>query len=437
MTLFWTYAAGLILLAMAFIVIPLLRKYAKQGLSSDELNLTVFQQQLKELDSDLSSGILEQDQYDAARRDLEKELLLDVSGSKVEKSQMSSSSGKWMLISAFMVPLVALLLYQVLGSPKIIELLASGPVAQAAEGGMQSPHAQAGSTGQMPPMDELVHKLEAKLEAQPDNIQGWTMLARSYVAMGQPDKATGVYERALKIKDDDVDLLLSYAEHLGKQANNNFTGRAAELIEKAYALDQQGLNNLWLMGIVEYQRGSYQKAIERWESLADKLGPQSQDLANVDQAINDARERLGMEPKFSSIVPASDQPAVQPAPAETAADSGSAIRVKISLAPELQAKASPEQTVFIYAKAISGPPMPLAAMRKQVKDLPIEITLDDSLAMMPQMKLSLFPEVVVGARVSLSGSGPGAKPGDLQGEIKPVKPGQSAQVDVVINSVYQ
>ncbi|MEW8240540.1 MAG: c-type cytochrome biogenesis protein CcmI, partial [Candidatus Thiodiazotropha taylori] len=194
-------------------------------------------------------------------------------------------------------------------------------------------------------------------------------------------------------------------------------------------------NVLWLAGILAYQSTDYQSAILRWDTLRTSLTPQSAELESVNGAIDDARKQLGMEPEEAELpsIVKKQQPKAQPQPAAAAANE--AIKVAVSLSPELQAKTKPNDLVFIYAKAVSGPPMPLAAVRKKVSDLPISISLDDSMAMMPQMKLSGFNEVVVGARISMSGS-PTAQAGDLEGEIQPVAPGSAETVQVVINSVH-
>jgi cytochrome c-type biogenesis protein CcmH len=287
-------------------------------------------------------------------------------------------------------------------------------------------------------MEVLVQKLAAKLKEQPENRQGWIMLGRSYMAMGQPEQAIGAYQRALELNGEDASLLLAYAESLAKMNNNDFTGKPASLIEKAHQLEADNPNALWMMGILSYQRANYQQAIDYWKGLADMLGPQSKELAAVDEAINDARNQLGLGPELPSIV-SNNTP--QPTVSETKASASetvdhSAIQVRISLAPELRDKTKPSDTVFIYAKASSGPPMPLAAARKQVEDLPLTLTLDDSMAMMPQLKLSAFESVLVGARVSLSGD-PSAQAGDLEGEEGPVKPGRAAAVTVTIDRVHE
>lgn len=449
MTQFWIYAIGLIILAMAFIALPLLRKRFGNDVDIDELNLSVFKQQLEELDSDLQAGNLDQERYDAAKKDLEKELLEDVSEAGAKNAPVSVEGGRWMALSALAVPIAAVLLYQWLGSPDIAASLAGGktdmsrPAAEAAA----NPHANGGANTQgMPPLDQMVKQLEAKLENEPENIDGWVMLGRSYMAMKRFPDAVQVYDRAMKVNSEHVALLLAYSEALGINAGNNFMGRPAELINKAFALEPENPNTLWMAGIVAYQQNNFQAALDRWEKVQAKLSPQSQELESVGNAIDDARAKLGLPPIDRPLPKIAQGGMGMGRPANmgrqgnmeqsgSASSAKSAIQVEISLSPELSAKTKPGDMLFIYAKALSGPPMPLAAARKRVSDLPLKLQLDDSMAMMPQMKLSSFPKVLVGARVSLSGT-PTAQSGDLEGEVKPVTPGQTEPVKLVINSVH-
>lgn len=432
MTLFWILAAGLIVLAMAFIVLPLLRKHFRTGISSDELNLSVFKQQLEELDSDLEAGILDQERYDAAKIDLEKELLSDISDNPVKGESGSPTKGRWMAFAALAVPVVAMLLYLTLGTPEIIQRLQEQPVASSSS---QS-HPGNPDMKNLPPMEELVKRLAAKMEQNPDNLEGWVMLGRSYMALKQYPEAMDAYERAMKLDSENVNLLLAYGEAIGAISGNSFTGKPAPLIEKAYKLEPENPNALWMSGILAYQQGEYQTALTRWEKLQGMLTPQSNELETVSNAIDDARSKLGMAPVERALP--SIAKADQPPPRQTAqpvANSGKAVQVEVTLSPDLKGKVSPDDLVFVYAKAVSGPPMPLAAARKRVSDLPLTLTLDDSMAMMPQMRISAFPKVKVGARVSLSGS-PTAQSGDLEGEVAPVTPGQGELVSVVINAVH-
>ncbi len=434
MTQFWIYAAGLTVLAMAFIVLPLLRSRYRTGIDPDALNLSVFKQQLAELDSDLEAGILDQERYDAARKDLEKELLRDVSGHTDNPLPPPSKTTRWMALSALLVPMVALLLYQWLGSPEIIQRLADQP----SGGANGQAHAQATGTNGLPPMEELVRRLSEKLKQEPNNLQGWIMLGRSYMVMKQYPEALDAYDRAIQLDGENVDLLLAYAEAIAAVSGNNFTGKAAPMIEKAFSLQPDNANVLWMSGILAYQKGSYQSALDHWQKLQGLLTPQSNELESVSAAIDDARKQLGLppsEPALPQIAQAGQNDAKRPTAGSPAGGAAKGVEVHVSLSPELAAKASPDDLVFIYAKAVSGPPMPLAAARKRVSDLPLTLQLDDSMAMMPQMKISGFDQVVVGARVSLSGS-PSAQSGDLEGEIKPVVPGQSAPVEVVINRIH-
>lgn len=431
MTLFWTIAAGLIVLAMTFVVLPLLRRHVGTGISSDELNLTVFRQQLEELDNDLKSGILDQERYDAAKIDLEKELLSDVSDNQAKEESAVSNKGRWMVLASLAVPLVAVLLYQMLGSPGIIQRLKEQPMAAATS---SRGHAGNGSMQNLPPMDELVRRLAAKMKENPDNLEGWIMLGRSYMAMKQYPEAMDAYEHAMKLDGENVNLLLAYGEAIGTVSGNNFTGKSAPLIEKAYKLEPENPNALWMSGILSYQKGEYQTALTRWEKLQGILTPQSNELETVTSAIDDVRSKLGLAP-VQAPLPSIAKANQQLRSAEPASAGGKSVQVKVTLSPALKDKASPNDLVFIYAKALSGPPMPLAAARKRVSDLPLMLTLDDSMAMMPQMRISAFPKVKIGARVSLSGS-PTAQSGDLEGEVTPVTPGQSEQVSIVIDTVH-
>ncbi|WP_177420403.1 c-type cytochrome biogenesis protein CcmI [endosymbiont of Lamellibrachia barhami] len=424
MTLFWIIAAGLTLLAMAFVVLPLLRGLKNTGISSDELNLEVFQQQLEELDNDLDSGILDQARYDAARKDLEKEFLTDVSGNKVAPATMNRSSGRWVIGAAVLIPVSAVILYQILGTPEIIPRL-TGQVPDTTVNSAQE------KAKNMPPMEELVQKLADKLVEQPENIDGWLMLARSYMSMDRVQEGLEAYGQAMRLAPENTAVLLAYAEGLAKTDSNNFTGKAASLVEKAIKLDGDNPNARWMMGIVSYQRGDYSAAVEHWERTQTLLGPDNKDAATITNALADARREMGEAPKLPSIIP---QAVAKSAPTANAA-SKSKIILEVVLSDEMRAKTKPGDLVFIYAKALEGPPMPLAAARKQVRDLPLTIELDDGMAMMPQFKLSNFPEVVVGARISLSGN-PIAQSGDPEGEVKPVTPGQAGTVKVVINGLH-
>lgn len=424
MIIFWVLAAGLTGLALLFIVPPLLRRNtdgepnAADTIDEDQVNLAVFRQQLEELDTDLAAGNLEQAQYDSARHDLEKELLLDIDASPL--LPRARKSGRWAVLAlAPAVPLLAVALYFTVGDPGAIAKLDALP-------GTRVPAV----AKELPSMDVLVAKLAERMENDPDNLAGWIMLGRSYMALGRVEDALETYERARRLAPDEPDVLLGYAEVLAK-SEGGLQGRAAELIGAAMELDPSNPNALWMMGLVEFQSGNTARAIELWTKLETLLEPGGEEAAALRGYIAEARQQ-------------GDLPAVEPTAAAPAAESvaagqavattGKSIRVEVSLAAELQAQPAPEDTLFIFARALSGPPMPLAATRLQSRDLPASITLDDGMAMMPQLRLSDFDQVVVGARISRSGNAT-PQSGDLEGEVRPVTPGQTESVVVVIDRV--
>ena len=440
MILFWITAAAMLLLALAFALTPLLRAKPAAGVNASALNISVIKQQLSELEADLANGSLDQAQYNAARRDLEKELLQDA-GTDAPKNA-KPRSGIWAVaVVAAGVPLLVVGMYQTLGKQEIIAQLETHTRPQpSASVAANKVHMDA-SGKTLPPMEDLIKGLAAKLEQNPDNLAGWIMLGKSYLSLGQADNALYAYERAYALAPEHPEALLSYAQALVKTGRDGLTGRPAELIIKAYEQAPNDQNALWMMGLLSFERQEFAETVRYWEALAAQMqagGPEAQQIAEY---IAQARSRIPGDaaPKTASIQasppvgPQGAQSATTSAATKPEAAPGTTLTVKVSLDPALASQVQPEDRVFVFARAVNGPPMPLAAVSKQVRDLPLQLTLDDSMAMMPQMKLSTFPEVVVGARVSKTGN---AMPqtGDLQGEVSPVKPGQSEAVQVVINS---
>jgi cytochrome c-type biogenesis protein CcmH len=190
----------------------------------------------------------------------------------------------------------------------------------------------------------------------------------------------------------------------------------------ALETDPDNVKALWLAGHWKNQQGSYADAVRYWQQAAQLLPPEGKDAEVIAQQISQVRAKLAP----GEVVEA-------PAPRQQPAAAGKAITVNVTLDPQVAAGAAAGDTVFIFARALSGPRMPLAIVRKQVSDLPLTVTLDDSTAMAPAMKLSNFEEVTVGARVSKSGT---AMPqsGDLQGLVEPVVPGSGPAIELSIDS---
>ena len=193
------------------------------------------------------------------------------------------------------------------------------------------------------------------------------------------------------------------------------------------------------MGTVAFNQKDFKSAIDYWERLKLVVPPGSEIANSIDANIAEARQVGGIAAPAMGAAPAAAAPAAAPmakaaaAPAkgaDAAAAKGQAIAGTVTLSPALAKSAGPNDTVFIFARAAQGPKLPLAVLRKQVKDLPVTFALDDSMAMQPEMKISNFPEVIVGARVSKSGNA-APQAGDLEGLSKPVKMGASGLAIVI------
>jgi cytochrome c-type biogenesis protein CcmH len=425
MTVFWSIAAVMVLIALLFILPALFRsnKSGISGIDHDTLNVGVIRSQLAELEADLQTGRLSEDQYAAARRDLEQELLNDLTGSGATGGSGKTRGGQWAAIILVVgIPLLAAGLYNMLGSQQIIPLLAQ----------MQAnpPPAATSGKGQMS-VEEMVEKLAERMRSQPDDMKGWVMLARSYVVLKRYDAAVDAYRNILRLGGNSAELLADYADALAMAAGGRFTPETGELLTRALAAEPDNIKALWLAGHWKNQEGDYAAAVEYWQQAAALLPAEGEDAAVINQQIARAREKLGLPPLASA------QPAASVAapPLETAAPAAAAtaIQVSVSLDPQLAAQVEPDDTVFVFARAAQGPRMPLAIVRKQVRDLPLSVSLDDSLAMSPAMVLSKFTEVSVGARVSRSGN---AMPqsGDLQGSKSPVVVGKDNNVEITIDS---
>ena len=274
-----------------------------------------------------------------------------------------------------------------------------------------------------------VETLAQRLKDQPDNAEGWAMLARSYARLGKHAEAVPAFVKAVALRGDDARLLADYADTLAVHNGRTLDGEPMQLVEQALKLDPQNPKALALAGTAAFDKRDYKEAVRRWERLASVLPADSEFEPQLQSSINEARELAGM-PKAQQVPraaaaatpPLAAAPAAAGSPAvagQAPAASSAKVQGTVKLSPKLAAQAAPTDTVFIFARPADGSRMPLAIQRHQVKDLPITFTLDDSTAMSPAARLSLHEKVVISARVSKSGQAAPA-PGDLTGQTPPV-----------------
>lgn len=432
MIIFWILASGLVALALLFVVVPLLRAQEERApVEQDALNLEVFRQRLGELDADLAGGLLDQDQYAAARRDLERDLLHDIDGTHSRREYDGSVLGRWTLaaVLAILVPLLSVQLYLRFGEQSaILPPTATRP-------------AQASSTQELPPMEVLVERLEERLRRNPEDIEGWLMLGRTYFALEQPLKGQEALHKAHRLDPDRLDAMLAYAE--AQLATGQRAADSAEqpqaLIERALKQDATNPNARWLSGLLAYRQGDFEHAAAAWQGILDELDPNAPEAAELRGMVADARQRLdtpGSAGNDAEVRTSEQQAALientattQP---ETAVAATSGLDVLVQLDPALAAEIQPGDSLFVFARAAAGPPMPLAVVRLTASELPARVRLDDSLAMNPGLSLSAFPEVVLIARVSKSAQ-TAAQPGDLEGRIGPLPSASAEPITLTID----
>lgn len=432
MTLFVFVAAAMTAIALLLVLRPLLARRTTSDVERAGTNLAIIQDQLAELDADLRAGTLTEAQHRESKVELERRVLAEVKAERAAaKAHTAASSGgrRTALVAALLVPLAAAALYWQLGSRDVFD-----PQKMAAA---QAAGEQHQITDEQ--LEEMVGRLSKRLEQEPDNAQGWAILARSYYVMQRFPEAAAAYERLAKLAPGNADVLSDWADALAMAQNRNLAGRPAEIIAQALQADPNHLKTLALAGTLAFDRKDYKQAVELWERLLGKLPAESPMRQGIASSIAEARQLGGMKPPAEPLAKAHAEPLakgpVAPAAAApvVAAGSGANIRGTVTIAPAIAAKASPNDTVFIFARAVDGPRMPLAIVRKQVKDLPATFSLDESMAMSPGMSLASFPRVVVGARVSKAANA-APQPGDLEGQSQPVEVG-AANVAVVIDKV--
>ena len=398
MTVFWLIATLFIAVALLLVLTPLLRR-RKSGLGTDRdaTNVKLYRDELAELERERTDGTLGEQQYLEARREIEQRLLEDVHPDTAEAAP--APAGSRATLWAALAVAVALPLIAVLGYLQFGDMSALNPVVQ-----------QEGHPITPAEMTKLVDKLAERLKKNPEDATGWTMLGRSYAVLGRFQDAADAYAHAVALVGDDAALLADYADALAMARGGSLAGEPMQIVQRGLKIDPKNIKLLALAGSAEYAQKNYAQAVKYWERSLAELAPGSDFRREVENSIEAARREGHL-----------------PAPAkktEAVADNSKAITGTVKLARNLAAQVEPGDTLFVFARPVSGPPMPVAIQRVAASQLPFKFRLDDSQAMAAGSKLSEQSEVVIGARISKSGNAL-PQPGDLEGASKPVAPGAS------------
>lgn len=443
MTYFWIIAGIFIVVALLFVLPTLLRSRedeSEDSVDNDDANVSVYRDQLIDLEVDLANDILSQEQYDKSKQELQQRMLQDIPEKKtmINKTQKRGRSIATSSLLTLAIPLSAIFLYLDIGDTRGFmsqEQLASATQMQHANAGMGGAGAGAGGVEGHAEFASVVDNLIVRLNSNPEDIEGWIMLARTYAIMNRFEDASNTYAKINELVPDNPQILSDYADMLAMTNQGGLAGKPTELIQQALSIDPDYPKALALAGTVAFEKKDFNDAAEYWERLLAVIPADSQLAGSVRESIADARSLAnGGTPVAQSLVAQAEKApvAAAPEPASAPAGAGNAsISGTVTISQALASRAAANDTLFIYARAETGPRMPLAIMQLKVSDLPASFSLNDDMAMTPTMKISSFPKVVVEARVSKSGQAVPTS-GDLQGFSAPVNLGQN-DISIVID----
>jgi cytochrome c-type biogenesis protein CcmH len=400
-------------IAAVFIWILLRQRPVRSSASQAKLNASVYRAQIMDLDSEHQSGHISTQEWQQTRDELSQRMLEDTSlsddpGARKEKPALWTA-----LVIALTLPLASLSMYLWVGEPEALQ----AAITESPEKVMQTE------------LSGMVQTLAKKLETNPENQEGWVMLGRSYRALEKYDNAVSAYDRALKLSADD-NLKLERAEVLALKAKGNFDGEPWSVIREILKKDPHNKGALLLAGSASYAHDKYADALRYWQQARKQLAADHPDVPSLENAIATAQNKLGLPVTPATSLPqapAAASGAGATASVSSGAQAGLNITGRISLAAALKDKASPTDMVYVYASPANGDRMPLAIFKSTAAKLPLNFTLDDSTAMLPERKLSGAGEVILKARISKSGNAI-PQSGDLTGTLGPVKVGAKGLV---------
>ncbi|MFC3609569.1 c-type cytochrome biogenesis protein CcmI [Stutzerimonas tarimensis] len=396
---FWFGAAALLLVALAFLLLPVVRgRRAQTEEDRTALNVALYEERVQELSAQREAGSLETGQFDVARAEAARELLDDTEGGELKRF---GALGRGLpLIAALLVPVAGIAMYWHWGALDRVQL------------------AREFST-QPQTMQEMLARLERAVEVQPDNAEAWYFLGRTYMSQERPEEAAQAFEQTVRLAGRQPDLLGQWAQALYFGGGRQWTEQLQEITREALHGDRNETTTLGLMGIAAFEERRFADAMEYWGRLVALLPEQDPSRAAIQGGIERARAEMGeARADDSDETVATETPVLE-------------LEVQLSLAPEVLKEVRSDDTVFVFARGAAGPPMPLAVKRLTVAELPTTVTLSDRDAMMPELRLSNFDQIRLAARISRAGD---ATRGEWRGESDAVTPSAGDTLELSIDT---
>lgn len=398
---FWIAAGALLLVALAFLLLPILRgRRAQAEEDRTALNVALYEERLAELTSQHSAGTLTAEQLEAGRADAARELLEDTENS--DKPRIAKLGRSVPLIAAVLVPLMGYGLYMYWGASDKVQM---------ARQFSEQPRT----------VEEMTAHLQQAVQEQPDSAEAWYFLGRTYMNQERPADAAKAFGRVVEIAGRQPELLGQLAQALYFAGDRQWSDKLQALTDEALQGDPQEVTSLGLLGIAAFEEARYSDAVRFWEQLVAALPEEDPSREAIRGGIERARQQI--EGGSSTTEQAS-------AVSEKADNAGATLQIQVALDPKVAESVSPQDTVFVFARAVAGPPVPLAAKRLTIADLPATVTLGDADAMVPSMKISSVEQVTIMARVSRSGD---ATKGEWMGQSEALDTASDNAIDLVID----
>ena len=412
---FWIITILMVVAGLVLLLPALRGKKSSDPDGNREQNISIARERMSELKNELEAGTLSKETYEETLEELEKGLLIDVADVDGTAASISAApAGKMIMIAlVVLVPLLSFGLYDLLGSPQYLDVAGPGN-----HSSMSSNTSVPSTAKELPSMEEMIVGLKKKTAENPDDPNAWYLLGRLYAATEQFPLSVEAYEKLVVVSDRQATALVVLADSLAMTQGGKLAGRPISLVKEALEKEPAHTTALWMAGQAAADQKQYLEAIDYWQRAAQGLQDDKEMLAELRTMIDEAvvlAKGAGMEVADVSL------PSLpEPLP-------GNSISIEVTIDPSLLQQIGENDVLFIFARAVSGPPMPLAAIKRQARELPVSIVLDDSSLLRPGTSLSQFEQLKLGARVSRSGQ-PVAQSGDLQSTVQVVDLGSKEAV---------